>query len=434
MPDQLIHEMPPQEVGNWLSHRNFARCVMSDVYALLDYLSGRAAPSLLPSSHGYLPPHRHQGGPDRAANRPESGAMPCDAIEHDLAEPSALLCRAMRIGTQIDEKTADIDYADMAFLIRARDQLNVRAAPATGSSISFTIRVVERLLGKDQSNRDGVHPIRYIIPDRSLDFAALQLAEFVKSRLNYLKLALIVTVLLSTYVACGKLLLETRDAVNKDFGANLASIMAQVSAASNAQSAAGVPFVIREPGGQVPDVLINKVCETGGTSLLLDQGCHQREELMGRKKDIHDLLKLWICPFHQIGSDDEKVAQWAATETGILGNYLLPVLYGWLGALGFVLRRLNRQLADCLLTPRDLRANHIRIILGTVTGACIGLFVNSSTGAATLTGIGGAAVTLSASGIAFLAGYGVEGVFRMLDALINHVFTPTDSRQDRSHS
>jgi hypothetical protein len=127
---------------------------------------------------------------------------------------------------------------------------------------------------------------------------------------------------------------------------------------------------------------------------------------------------------------DEKVAQWAATSTGVLGNYLLPFLYGWLGALGFVLRRLNQQLADCLLTPRDLRANSIRIRLGMVTGACIGLFVNSSTGAATLTGLGGAAVTLSASGVAFLAGYGVEAVFKMLDTLLNHVFRINVERKD----
>jgi hypothetical protein len=234
---------------------------------------------------------------------------------------------------------------------------------------------------------------------------------------------------LSTYVACGKLLLDTRDAANRDSGANFASLSAVATSSSGRATASNAAS--DTPDLSARDTLINNICQNVGLSVLVERNCTAREELKLRKKDISDLLRMWICPFCQIGSD-EKVAQWSSTLIGIIGNYLLPVLYGWLGALGFVLRRLNRQLADCLLTPRDIRANSIRIVLGTVTGACIGLFVNSSTGAATLTGVGGAAVTLSASGIAFLAGYGVEGVFKMLDTLINKVFTNSDGHKDRS--
>jgi hypothetical protein len=69
-----------------------------------------------------------------------------------------------------------------------------------------------------------------------------------------------------------------------------------------------------------------------------------------------------------------------------------------------------------------------------MTGAWIGLFVNSSTGAATLTGFGGAAVTLTASSVAFLAGYGVEAVFKMLDGLMNLLFKIDENRGGGSHS
>jgi len=71
-------------------------------------------------------------------------------------------------------------------------------------------------------------------------------------------------------------------------------------------------------------------------------------------------------------------------------------------------------------------------VLGLVTGACIGLFVNNSTGAATLTGLGGAAVMLSASGVAFLAGYGVEAVFKLLDGFIDHMFRTNEDHRSRS--
>jgi hypothetical protein len=114
--------------------------------------------------------------------------------------------------------------------------------------------------------------------------------------------------------------------------------------------------------------------------------------------------------------------QLVAIAVGVIGNYILPVLYGALGAMGSMLRQFNKRLAERLLRPRDRRAAHIRMMLGVMTGACIGLFINSSAGPAQVSGIGGAAVTLSASAIAFLAGYGVEVVFRILDAMINHIF------------
>ena len=423
-------EISRQEPRIWLPHHNFATCVMSDVYALLDYLSGRALPPLAPSS-GPAWFNRHLDGPDGSKHTSMQDKMTCETIDYDLINQSALLCRTMKIGKSLDATDPQIGSAELAFLIRARDQLNVRAAPATGISISFTIRVVQRLLGNNHEIPDDER--RYIVPDKSLDQAAFNLAIFVKYSMRTLIWVLVVTVVLSTYVTCGKLLLDTRDAVNRDFGANLAAIVAEANSHSGAETGLAISSNVKYPSTQVADVPIDKFCTVFGGNVLVGENCHQREEIKERKRDINELLRFWICPFHSMTSD-EKVAQWATTVTGLMGNYLLPVLYGWLGALGFVLRRLNRQLADCLLTPRDLRANHIRLLLGTVTGACIGLFVNSSTGAATLTGLGGAAVTLSASGIAFIAGYGVEGVFKMLDTLVNHLFRTTEEQKPASRA
>ena len=125
--------------------------------------------------------------------------------------------------------------------------------------------------------------------------------------------------------------------------------------------------------------------------------------------------------------------QHVAVAVGVIGNYILPVLYGALGAMGSMLRQFNRRLAERLLTPRDRRAAHIRLMLGVMTGACIGLFFNSSAGPAQATGLGGAAVTLSASAIAFLAGYGVEAVFKTLDTLLGHIFRLGDVSDAPQH-
>jgi hypothetical protein len=65
----------------------------------------------------------------------------------------------------------------------------------------------------------------------------------------------------------------------------------------------------------------------------------------------------------------------------------------------------------------------VKLALGAVIGACIGLFVTPTDGdpknAAGL--LGTAAISFSA--LSFLAGYGVEHVFPLLDGLLNRVFT-----------
>jgi hypothetical protein len=105
------------------------------------------------------------------------------------------------------------------------------------------------------------------------------------------------------------------------------------------------------------------------------------------------------------------------------GNYMLPVIFGLLGILVFVILDFYDKLRDSRLDPRDHWLCLIRLVLGLVTGSCIGLFYSASVPAgASPTESVAAALSLSASGIAFLAGYGVEGVFNMLEGLVSRVF------------
>ena len=64
----------------------------------------------------------------------------CAEIETDLCDPTRLILRTMRIKYPMEP--ADQRFqADAAFLMRARDVLNTRAAPATGLTIAFTSMV-----------------------------------------------------------------------------------------------------------------------------------------------------------------------------------------------------------------------------------------------------------------------------------------------------
>ncbi len=107
----------------------------------------------------------------------------------------------------------------------------------------------------------------------------------------------------------------------------------------------------------------------------------------------------------------------------VLGNYVLPVIFAVLGAAAFVVLDFYGKLRDSMLAPRDHVLSWIRLVLGSVIGACIGLFFSSygppmQGNQADLIG----ALTLSASSIGFLAGFGVEGVFALLETLVKRVF------------
>lgn len=387
-------------------YSRFVWQVMSDVYALIDFLSGRARPSLV------SPQYRRHDGP---ASRKFGEAWPDSApltdklaererIESDLEHPTAMIQRAMEIGKSLS--AGDVNPNDAAFLVSARDLLNMRAAPATGSSIVFTLLVIRRIHRHGKGSSPEGDRSHFAYTNEHLETAANKLAGFVHCALWGMLVLLVFTLALSAYVAWGKLLLDTRDAVLADFGANVAVFSSQAP-----QTATNSP----QRG-----ILINEACKAQDRSFQVDQACQRQDELNDRKQSIVAHVKSW--DWMTSGQTEAGAVQHVAVTVGVIGNYILPVLYGALGAMGSMLRQFNRRLAERLLTPRDRRAAHIRVMLGVMTGACIGLFFNSSAGLAQATGIGGAAVTLSASAIAFLAGYGVEAVFRTLDALISQIF------------
>lgn len=116
----------------------------------------------------------------------------------------------------------------------------------------------------------------------------------------------------------------------------------------------------------------------------------------------------------------------------VWGNYILPVIYGFLGAAISVILNFFGKIRDGRLDPRDKFLGWIRLVLGLVTGAAIGLFFSAytpapPTAAGTSTNLIGS-LALSASAVAFLAGFGVEGVFSMLESLVGRVFASERGR------
>jgi len=92
-----------------------------------------------------------------------------------------------------------------------------------------------------------------------------------------------------------------------------------------------------------------------------------------------------------------------------LEKYILPLLYGLLGAVFFVLRTLSKELQDLTYLPRTEINYRLRIPTGELAGLTISwLFTGNNLSS----GISGFAVS-------FLVGYNVEVLFFVMDKIIS---------------
>jgi hypothetical protein len=111
-----------------------------------------------------------------------------------------------------------------------------------------------------------------------------------------------------------------------------------------------------------------------------------------------------------------------ATEqliNGLLAG-IMPAMYAALGALASLFRRLAQKAEEERLGPADHGGMMSSLVLGGLTGAVIGLFVNvvpqGGQGAAS------AGLPLTTTALALLAGYAADRVFAMFDNIAQRVF------------
>lgn len=110
---------------------------------------------------------------------------------------------------------------------------------------------------------------------------------------------------------------------------------------------------------------------------------------------------------------------YAASLLSVFANYVLPMMFGFLGAGVRMLRVIQYKLRDSLLGPRDLLLTLIGLLIGAIAGVAVGLFLAPSD--VSLGSVAGN-LTLTASGLGFLAGYGSDHFLAMLDNLLDRIF------------
>lgn len=125
-----------------------------------------------------------------------------------------------------------------------------------------------------------------------------------------------------------------------------------------------------------------------------------------------------------------EVIQEAKGYALILGIYILPLLYGLIGGLTYVLREMRSDVRKYTLDKESTIKYILRIILGAVAGLSVGLFWSDIENAQA---VGFTSISLSPMLLAFIAGYCVEHVLGFIDKIIKNVFDnlmPKSKRND----
>lgn len=117
---------------------------------------------------------------------------------------------------------------------------------------------------------------------------------------------------------------------------------------------------------------------------------------------------------------------WAIQILHGMSAYLLPMIYGLVGACAFVLRSMSRQIRELTFSAADSTVQYmLRLVLGALAGISIGWFLKPDPSATNIVS------TISPLGIAFVAGYSVELLFTAMDKVIK-AFTGSDPGQPKT--
>jgi hypothetical protein len=116
--------------------------------------------------------------------------------------------------------------------------------------------------------------------------------------------------------------------------------------------------------------------------------------------------------------DTEAIVVKSRQVLAVLQGYLLPLLYGWIGATAYVVRSLAREARERLYRRENDTAYTLRIFLGSLAGLAIGWFLKPED----VTGFN----AISPFALAFAAGYSVDLLFTLLDKIVNAFSAPRD--------
>jgi len=138
------------------------------------------------------------------------------------------------------------------------------------------------------------------------------------------------------------------------------------------------------------------------------------------KNLIEKLLPIEIAKYQPKGSPADVSADliivWARQVLQVMSAYILPLIYGLVGAGAYVLRTISTQIRLRTFSRTDSSIQFfLHLVLGALAGVAIGWFLKQDPSAESFV------TSLSPLALAFVAGYSVELVFTIIDKFISLV-------------
>jgi hypothetical protein len=390
----------------------------SEVYLLLDFVSASTDSTIANVDERSLPP-----------------GLPPNWVEE--------VCKITWPPEDAEDK-ADL-AKEAALLLRARDHLNRLAKPASGATLAFTLLVTQEETARTLALRDDAPQ-----PDsRSRSSLAREAYPDLVARANgfrfVLKLLVGISLVALAFTLFFSWYLAVANASLTDYATartHLRAAEAQVSTAESSlngdttgqapqtgqqqQTApAQQPQTTPIPQTQAPAATgsaADKVYDLNACDSKMHNGAYPSAALrdacltLAHEQESFDTVVAGLRGWTRVA--DPATAAWIAN---VLGSAVLPVLYGFLGAIAAVVRSLSRKIRGSLLSPRDAQLSIQQLALGALIGACISLFIGGPGNATNNPSLLGP-VGLSAAAIAFVAGFGVDSVFQAIEALISRLF------------
>jgi len=305
-----------------------------------------------------------------------------------------------------------------ATLFKARDQLNELAAPATGLTIAYTLLYIPGRRGKSELARRA-YP--------NLVQPAKQFRRWIRWLLRVMLIGLVLTSLLSWDVAYGRLVLlriEQLDTQRAEIATAFDAVEGMGAAVGHATPAHGAPseaWQEDEPGLAArcdADRKAHPEIPRAEAAARLDRACAAADALATKRMAAEHCR----VDGRRRSDRDGRTERAVVREPAGRPRQLRPADDVRVPRRAAVMLNVNQKIRTSRLSPRDRRMTPVQLVLGIVTGACIGLFLTPSGTVPAGAPLSGGGVALSASALSFLAGFGVEGVFKMLENLLVTVF------------
>ncbi|WP_018609969.1 hypothetical protein [Uliginosibacterium gangwonense] len=170
--------------------------------------------------------------------------------------------------------------------------------------------------------------------------------------------------------------------------------------------------------------LIGLDAGTSKATLLETKKMGLEAEIRIRYAVLESWNNIWISPLRIFGFDEykhvEKPSYADLQQARLAGKfacqsielYLLPLLYGWLGACLYVLRRLAQDIGTKSFTPEQGLVYSLRVYMGTLAGLIVVWFLPVAQTDPNIK-------SLSVFAVALLVGYSIDLLFALMDRIIS---------------